>query len=246
MILWFQRVLFQEEKEGNFVNGIASILQFEVQGNVTDLIAQTGPVAKLVLLILLCFSVFSWAIIYAKWKRFRQMRAQEQQFLRAFRKVRKLSELNVIIENFPPHPLKTIFEAGYRELVDQVGNPGGPVKNSNALLRALQISSSQELSQLEENLNWLATTGSVTPFIGLFGTVWGVMDAFLGLGAGAASLRAVGPGIAEALIATAAGLFVAVPAVIAYNHFLNQVRRMAARMDNFSLEFLNAAERNYS
>ena len=228
------------------MNGLAFFLQSEVQGSVTDLVAQTGLVAKLVLLVLLCFSIFSWAIVYAKWKWFRRLQAQEEQFLRAFRKARKFSELNVIIENFPPHPLRAIFEAGYQELVDQVGNPGSPVKNPNALLRALQIASSQQLSLLEENLNWLATTGSVTPFIGLFGTVWGVMNAFLGLGSGAASLRAVGPGIAEALVATAAGLFVAVPAVIAYNQFLSQVRRMASRMDNFCLELLNAVERNYS
>ena len=107
--------------------------------------------------------------------------------------------------------------------------------------------SSQQLSVLEQNLSWLATTGAVTPFIGLFGTVWGIMDAFLGLGsAGAASLRVVGPGIAEALIATAAGLFAAVPAVIAYNHFLGQIKEFGRGMDNFSLEFLNVAERNPS
>jgi biopolymer transport protein TolQ len=107
----------------------------------------------------------------------------------------------------------------------------------------LQIASSQQVSELEQNLNWLATTGAISPFVGLFGTVWGIMDAFLGLGSGAASLRAVGPGIAEALIATAAGLFVAIPAVIAYNQFLNKVRETGVRLDNFSLEFLNVAER---
>jgi biopolymer transport protein TolQ len=109
----------------------------------------------------------------------------------------------------------------------------------------LQIASAQQVSELEQHLNWLATTGSITPFIGLFGTVWGIMDAFVGLGsAGAASLRVVGPGIAEALVATAAGLFVAVPAVIGYNHFLTKVREAAKGLDTFSLEFLNAAERN--
>jgi biopolymer transport protein TolQ len=107
----------------------------------------------------------------------------------------------------------------------------------------LQIASSQQLSELEQNLSWLATTGAISPFIGLFGTVWGIMDAFLGLGSGAASLRAVGPGIAEALIATAAGLFVAIPAVIAYNQFLSKIRELGVSMDNFSLEFLNVAER---
>ena len=122
---------------------------------------------------------------------------------------------------------------------------GSSVTNSTALGRTLQIASSQQLSELEENLNWLATAGAVTPFIGLFGTVWGIMNAFLGMGAaGAVSLRVIGPGIAEALVATAAGLFVAVPAVIGYNHFLSKIKEMGIRLDNFSLEFLNAAERN--
>ena len=223
---------------------IAFFLQAEAQGSITDLVVQTGLAGRIVLLVLLAFSVLSWAIIYVKWRRFRQLRAQSEKFLRAFRKARRLSEFNVLIENFPPHPLKALFEAGYQEVSAQVGNPGGPVRNPGAVQRALQIASSQQLSDLEQNLNWLATTGAVTPFIGLFGTVWGIMDAFIGLGsAGAASLRAVGPGIAEALIATAAGLFVAVPAVIAYNQFLSKVRELGVRMDSFSLEFLNAAER---
>jgi biopolymer transport protein TolQ len=221
---------------------IALILQSELQGNITDLLAQTGPVARFVLLLLLGFSILSWAIIYIKWRRFKQLREQGDVFLRAFRKAGKLSEFNVLLENFPAHPLKVVFEAGYREICAQVGKPGGPVRNAAALTRALQIASTQQLSEMEQNLNWLATTGSVAPFIGLFGTVWGIMDAFLGLGSGAASLRAVGPGIAEALITTAAGLFVAIPAVIAYNQFLSKVRELGARMDNFSLEFLNAAE----
>jgi biopolymer transport protein TolQ len=223
---------------------IALFLQAEVHGNVTDLLVQTGPVAKGVLILLLVFSVFSWAIIYSKWRRFKKLRAQSEVFLRGFRKARRLSEFNILVENFPPHPLKSVFEAGYSEVVAQVGNPGGPVKNPAALTRALQIASTQQLSELEKNLSWLATTGSVAPFIGLFGTVWGIMDAFLGLGsAGTASLRVVAPGIAEALIVTAAGLFVAVPAVIAYNQFLSRVRELGATMDNFSLEFINAAER---
>jgi biopolymer transport protein TolQ len=213
--------------------------------SVLNLIAQTGPVAKIVLIVLLCFSIFSWAVMFVKWKRFRELRVQGELFLNAFHRARKLSELNVVLESFPPHPLRAVFESGYQEVVRQVGNPGGPVKNSQALARSLQIASSQQLSDLEHHLNWLATTGSITPFIGLFGTVWGIMDAFVGLGsAGAASLRVVGPGIAEALVATAAGLFVAVPAVIGYNHFLSKLREVAKRLDTFSLEFLNAAERN--
>ena len=225
-----------------------TLLAFQVapalQGDVTSLLAQTGLVAKIVLVVLLLFSIFSWAIIYVKWKRFKMLRAQSGQFLRAFRKARKLSELNVVLENFPPHPLRAVFEAGYQEVVAQVGNPGGAIRNPNAVARALQIACSRQISELEQNLSWLATTGAVTPFIGLFGTVWGIMNAFLGLGAaGAASLRAVGPGIAEALVATAAGLFVAIPAVIAYNHFLSRIRETGTQLDSFSLEFLNAAER---
>ena len=215
----------------------------EIRGSVLDLLVQTGPVAKVVLLLLLGFSILSWAIIYVKWKRFKQLRTQSEQFLRAFRKAHRLSDFNIAVENFPPHPLKSVFESGYREVCAQVGNPSGPVRNPAAVTRALQIASGQQLSELEQNLSWLATTGAVSPFVGLFGTVWGIMDAFLGLGSGAASLRAVGPGIAEALIATAAGLFVAIPAVIAYNQFLSKIRELGVSMDNFALEFLNAAER---
>jgi len=188
---------------------------------------------------------FSWAIIFSKWRRFKKLRVQSETFLRAFRKSRKLSEFNIAAENFPPHPLKAVFEAGYQAVLDQAGNPGGPLRSPGAVARSLQIASAQQLTALEANLNWLATTGSVTPFVGLFGTVWGIMDAFIGLGsAGAASLRAVGPGIAEALITTAAGLFVAIPAVIAYNQFLSRVRELGVCMDNFALEFLNAAEKS--
>ena len=224
---------------------IAVFLQEAGGQSILNLIEQTGVVARIVLIILLCFSIFSWAVMYVKWKRFKELRLHGDRFLSAFRRARKLSELNVVLESFPPHPLKAVFEAGYQEVVRQVGNPGGPVRNPNSLTRSLQIASSQQLSELEQDLNWLATTGSITPFIGLFGTVWGIMDAFVGLGsAGAASLRVVGPGIAEALVATAAGLFVAVPAVIGYNHFLGKVREVATGLDTFSLEFLNAAERN--
>lgn len=206
---------------------------------------QAGPVAKLVLLILLAASVFSWAIIYVKWQRFRALRAQGDKFLAAFRKARTMADFNVLLDNFPPHPLKAVFEAGFHEAMAQSRDGAGPVKNPASVTRALQIASAQQLSELEQNLNWLATAGAVTPFIGLFGTVWGIMGAFIGLGsAGAASIRAVGPGIAEALIATAAGLFVAIPAVIAYNQFLGRVREMGVRLDNFSLEFLNAVDRN--
>src|SRR5205823_5619745 len=122
--------------------------------------------------------------------------------------------------------------------------PGGPPRNTVAIQRAVQIGSSEELTRLERRLPWLATTGAVTPFIGLFGTVWGIIDAFHGLGdAGAATLRAVAPGMSEALITTAAGLFVAIPALIAYNQITHSIRVFGSRMDEFGLEFLNAVER---
>lgn len=218
-----------------------------IQGSVFDLLVQTGPVAKFVLLVLLGFSVLSWAIIYVKWQRFGSLRTQGEKFLSAFRKARTMADFNVLLDNFPPHPLKAVFEAGFHEAMSQSKDTGGPVRNPASVTRALQIAAAQQLSELEQNLNWLATAGAVAPFVGLFGTVWGIMGAFLGLGnAGAASIRAVGPGIAEALITTAAGLFVAVPAVIAYNQFLNRVREMGVRLDNFSLEFLNAVDRSGS
>jgi biopolymer transport protein TolQ len=213
-------------------------------GEIATLIRQSGPVAKIVLLILLVFSLFSWAIIVAKWGRFSRARTQSGRFLRAFRRAMRLQDVAAVSEQFKPSPLVAVFEGAYAEYRRQVGNPTGIVKNPLAVQRAAQIASSEELTRLERRLPWLATTGAVTPFIGLFGTVWGIIDAFHGLGtAGAATLRAVAPGISEALITTAAGLFAAIPAVIAYNQFGSIIREFGARMDDFSLEFLNAVER---
>jgi len=227
------------------VSGFALFLQETPSANITSLIAQTGPVAKVILILLLGFSVISWAIIYVKWQTFNEAKEQGDKFLRAFRKVRSLPELNTAIENFPVNPLRTIFEIGFQEMATQAGNHSGGIRNLRSLERALQISASEQLSVLEQKMSWLATTGSVTPFIGLLGTVWGIMGAFLSLGSsGAASLRVVGPGIAEALVATAAGLFAAIPAVIAYNYFLSRINEFGKAMDIFALEFLNAAERN--
>ncbi len=139
-------------------------------------------------------------------------------------------------------PLVAVYAAGYRELESQLsgGNPHGQkLKNPNAVAVGMQLAAAEEIRRLERWMPWLATTGSVTPFIGLFGTVWGVMDAFAGLGTvGAASLRVVAPGIAEALITTAAGLFTAIPAVIAYNHYLHDIKELGTRMDNFAMEFV--------
>lgn len=219
---------------------------------VVRLVADSGAVAKGVLVVLLLFSLFSWTVIFAKWRRFRQGHKQSDRFLRAFRRSQKFSELDAMSDQFRPSPLVAIFQSGYEELRNQsaIANPQSGMMPANSMVsvqRALQIASSEQLTSLEAMLGWLATTGAVTPFVGLFGTVWGIIDAFNGLGtAGSASFRAVAPGISEALVTTAAGLFVAIPAVIAYNHFLGSVRDFGNRMDNFSMEFLNVSQRNYA
>lgn len=208
-------------------------------GEIGNLLSQTGPVAKVVLGLLLAFSVLSWAIIVQKIGFMRQARTQSARFQRAFRRANKLQDVASVSEQFKPSPLVPVFEGGYEELKKQ-----GGFRNGTAVQRAMQIASSEELTRIERRLPWLAITGAVTPFIGLFGTVWGIIDAFHGLGtAGAATLRAVAPGISEALITTAAGLFAAIPAVIAYNIFLNNVREFGSRMDDFSLEMMNTIER---
>jgi biopolymer transport protein TolQ len=214
-----------------------------VGGEIVDMVGQTGAVAKMVLLTLLIFSLISWAIILAKWGRLRRARVQSARFLRAFRKSQRLQDVAAVAEQFRPSPLIGIFENGFEEYRRQGGISTGMIRSPLALQRAMQIAASEEMTRLERNLPWLAITGAVTPFVGLFGTVWGIIDAFHGLGtAGAATLRAVAPGISEALITTAAGLAAAIPAVIAYNLLGGSIREFAARGDDFSLEMMNAVE----
>jgi biopolymer transport protein TolQ len=221
-----------------------SLLAVLVGGEIVDLVAQTGPVAKFVLFLLLLFSLISWAIILSKWSLLRRARLQSGRFARAFRKAQRLQDVATVSEQFKPSPLVAIFTGGFEEYRRQIGNSNGELRNPVAIQRAMQIAASEELTRFERNLPWLAITAAVTPFIGLFGTVWGIIDAFHGLGtAGAATLRAVAPGISEALITTAAGLAAAIPAVIAYNLIGSSIREFAARGDDFSLEMLNAVER---
>lgn len=209
-------------------------------GEISDLVGETGPVAKVVLVILLGFSLVSWAIILSKWSLLRRARVQSGRFVRAFRKAQRLQDVGAVAEQFRPSPLVGVFESGFEEYRRQGGVVGNPI----AVQRAMQIATSEEMTRFERNLPWLAITGAVTPFIGLFGTVWGIIDAFHGLGtAGAATLRAVAPGISEALITTAAGLAAAIPAVIAYNLIGGSIREFASRGDDFTLEMLNAVER---
>jgi biopolymer transport protein TolQ len=222
---------------------LSSVLLLFVGGEIVDLVLQTGPVAKTVLFILIAFSVLSWAVILSKWRLVSRARMQSGRFVRAFRKAQRLQDIAPVAEQFRPSPLVQVFEGAVVEFKRQMGATGG-VHNPVAIQRAMQIASSEEITRLERNLPWLAITGVVTPFIGLFGTVWGIIDAFHGLGtAGAATLRAVAPGISEALVTTAAGLAAAIPAVIAYNLIIGSIREMASRNDDFALEMLNMVER---
>ena len=221
------------------------------QGEVWQLLTNTGPVARLVLLMLLAFSILSWAIIFRKFRTFRAAQRESVEFLKVFRQSKKLSEIRAFCRTLKESPLPEVFQSGYREIESQATmteNPGKPrIRSLEAVRRALQIGASTELGRLEQWLVWLATTGAVTPFVGLFGTVWGIIDAFHGLAtAGTATLHSVAPGIAEALITTAAGLFAAIPAVIAYNIFLQRIKEFGTQMDDFSLEFLNMTERYFT
>ncbi len=211
--------------------------------------------AFVILLLLIFFSLFSWMIIFRKWLTFRQIDRQNHAFVAVFRKSSRLSEVGSACELYRGTPLSGIFSAGYQELNAQIQtlkpqNPDHPLlveRHIVGIQRALQRASAAELSVLERKMSWLATTGSVTPFIGLLGTVVGIINAFQGLGLEkTASIQAVAPGIADALVATAAGLGAAIPAVIAYNQFISRIKNIAGEMDDFSSEFLNLVERSFS
>ncbi len=199
---------------------------------------------------LLLFSVISWAMILQKLGLFSRISRQSDQFLRIFRATRGVANPQALAS--AGSPFASVYAAGYRELQSQVGNgPSNPhppkLKSLQAVTVSMQLASAEEVRRAEKGMSWLATTGSVSPFIGLFGTVWGIIDAFAGLGsAGSASLRAVAPGIAEALVTTAAGLFAAIPAVIFYNQFLGSIRTLAQRLDTFSLEVAAQIEKAFN
>ena len=206
------------------------------------LMVDASPVVQGILLILIFFSVFSWAIIYFKSKTLRSADSQSKKFLKIFQESKNLSEVNQAAKKYQASPLAVLFRSGYKELAYQSHSSKGNIspEKLETVNRALVKTSNQEISRLEKRMSFLATTGSVTPFIGLFGTVWGIMDAFLRIGiVKSASLDTVAPGIAEALIATAAGLFAAIPAVIAYNYFLHRIKNLITEIDDFSFEFLN-------
>ena len=209
---------------------------------IVDMVQHSGPMAIAVLILLLAASIFSWTIMFSKWSGYRRAQTQSQRFLRAFRKSSRLSEIAAVADQFKPSPLVAVFNEIHDEYQRQSGGRGLP-RNPQGMERAAQTASSEALTAMEHRLTWLATIAAIAPFIGLFGTVMGIIDAFHGLGtAGAATLRAVAPGISEALITTAAGLVVAIPAVIGYNQFTSTLREFAARMDDFGRELLNAIE----
>jgi biopolymer transport protein TolQ len=216
-----------------------------LQLSLWDLVVGASLVSKFVLAILLVASLFSWTAIFAKWSQFRGAGGANHAFLRAFRKSPNLDTVAAVCEQYRQAPVAGVFDFGYQEVRRQATAKGG-VHNKAALERSLQIGVSEEVTRLERGMATLATTATVSPFVGLFGTVLGIIDAFQGLGAaGSASLRAVAPGISEALIATAAGLAAAIPAAVAFNAFQHTIREQAARMDDFSLEFLNLTERHF-
>jgi biopolymer transport protein TolQ len=231
-----------------------------VGGSVVQIIGRSSLVAKIVLLILVVFSIVSWAIILYKLWSFQRTARQSAVFLDVFRKSSKFSEVQAVCKTLGDSPLVGIFQAGYAELNGQLrqapaaalppgpaGSPRPTLRSLPALDRALVRAATIEVNRLESRVTFLATTASITPFIGLFGTVWGIMAAFESIGAtSSTNLAIVAPGISEALIATAAGLFAAIPAVYFYNLLAQRVKLFASQMDDFSLEFLNIAERNFS
>jgi biopolymer transport protein TolQ len=207
-----------------------------------DMVRHSGTVAFAVLIVLLIASIFSWTIMLSKWSRFSRARKQSQGFLRAFRKSGRLSEVATVAEQFQPSPLVTVFTEINDEYQRQSGGRGMP-RNPIALERAAQTASSEALTSMESRMTWLATIANGATFVGLLGTVMGIIDAFQGLGtSGSATLRSVAPGISEALITTAAGLIVAIPALIGYNQLTAQLREFAGRMDDFGRELLNPIE----
>ena len=218
-----------------------------LQVSISDLIHNAKPIPAAVELTLILLSVLSWGIIFNKWKDLRSSRSLNRDFLAAFRKTQQLGLAGVasISKQYEMAPLSQVFAFGYNE-VDRQVRQHRTLINRVALERSLQLGISEEIARLERHMNWLATFATITPFIGLLGTVMGIIDAFNGLAnAGSASLRAVAPGIADSLVATALGLFAAIPSAIFYNYFGHVVKEIGARMEDFSLEFLNLTESTY-
>ena len=223
-----------------FALSFVALLQDQAAQNssLVSLLWRSSPIAKLILLVLLIFSVASWAIIAAKETATRKALQQSSAITLALKEATSLSDLRNATSANLASPLAALQQAAEGELKKQ------RTLNLEAVQRAMQGAAIDETTKLEKSLGWLASTASAAPFIGLFGTVVGIIIAFQGLSAASsASIQAVAPGIAEALIATAAGIGAAVPAVLGYNHYLNRIKILAAEMDSFSLKLLNLIER---
>jgi biopolymer transport protein TolQ len=225
------------------------------QDTVLDMVLGSGPVVRAVLVILVAFSIGCWGIALAKSVEMRRARRQSERFIDIFWDAKNLTAINTASLDLKESPVAQVFRAGYQELVritrakreaapgDEMTTDLGGVEN---VARAMKRAASQEVTKLEGSLTFLATTASAAPFVGLFGTVWGIMNAFRGLSVTqSSSIQAVAPGISEALIATAIGLAAAIPAVMAYNYFADRVRVLGTEMENFASEFLNIAERHF-
>ncbi len=221
------------------------MIAFLLQLKLSELFNPAKPIPFVVLLLLIGASLLSWSIIFAKWGMLRKAAAANRAFLRAFRKANALDTSAVAAEQNPAAPMVVVFDFGYAE-VERQARGRGQIRNKLMIERNLQLGISEEIQKLEHNMIWLATIASVTPFIGLFGTVWGIIDAFEALSLSASvSLRTVGPGIADALIATGAGLAAAIPAAVAYNYLGGQIKELGGRMEDFTLEFMNLVERTF-
>jgi biopolymer transport protein TolQ len=237
------------------VKDIGSLdLSGNFHGSLLSMIIDAGPVVKFVLLLLFIFSVVSWAIIFLKYRYYRKIKKENEDFDSDYSRSSKLSDVLPAAKKYSYSTTAEVFRVGYKELtkINKVssettqGSDEINLSSMDNLERSMNKACNTEMTKLESALGFLATTGSASPFIGLFGTVWGIMDTFKGIGArGSATLAVVAPGISEALIATAAGLAAAIPAVIFYNYFLNQSKNMVQEMENFASEFLNIVERHF-
>lgn len=213
-------------------------------------ILQSGPIGMSVLVILLVFSLVSWAIIFAKWRQIAKAKNSSGEFTDLFWKLRRFDEVFEISKKYPASPLAQVFQSGYHELASVKKSESKEENQISAngienVEHALRRTCQNEMTSLEQMVPFLATVGSTSPFIGLFGTVVGIMNAFAKIGAeGSANLATVAPGIAEALVATAAGLLAAIPAVIAYNFFSTRIKSQANDMENFSSDFLSIVRRH--
>jgi len=220
------------------------------QHDVLSLITGSGLVVQSVLYLLVLCSVACWGIVFYKFRQIREARRQSADFVRVFWETKNLTTIYEVVDELAQSPVAQVFRGGYREVVrlnkDRQEDGSSAVSRVDSVDRAMKRATNEQLTELERNLTFLATTASAAPFIGLFGTVWGIMNAFLGLSqTHSSSIQAVAPGIAEALIATATGLAAAIPAVIAYNYFAREIRVLAAEMQNFASEFLSIVERHF-